>query len=331
MKTTAVVTERARVLVVDDSAVVRAVVKSCLSAYELEEAVDGTEALRKLKTETFDVVVTDLSMPGVDGFGVLAAAKALPNAPEVVILTGAQADDIQSALKALRLGAHDFLTKPPQRPGEVSLAVEKALEKKRLRDENARLLREMEALTRTDALTGVQNRRAFDASLAMEVARTRRNGSPLSVVVFDIDHFKKVNDTYGHPAGDQVLVAFAQVLTDTLRESDVVYRFGGEEFVAILPDTPLGGAYQAADRVLDECRRRSIPVDGQTLRITASAGVATVCGPDANAKGLLAKADGALYHAKRQGRDRAAMAGTGVSASATVAPAQAAFQMAAAH
>jgi two-component system cell cycle response regulator len=217
---------------------------------------------------------------------------------------------VESALKALRLGAHDFLTKPPSRPGEIAATVEKAVEKKRLREENRRLMREMEAMSRTDALTGLLNRRAFQGALETELARIRRNGGPLALVLFDIDHFKAVNDTHGHPAGDAVLAEFGRRLANTLRTTDLAFRFGGEEFAALLPDTTLGGGYQAADRVLEECRRASVPYGDVRIRITVSAGVAAANALDADAASLLARADRALYHAKRAGRDRAGIAGT---------------------
>jgi two-component system cell cycle response regulator len=201
--------------------------------YAVEEAENGEAAMRLLSRGTFDVIITDLRMPELDGFGVLAAVKRLGLSVEVIILTGAHAQDMSSAVRALRLGAHDYLTKPPASADEVILTVERAIEKKRLREANQRLLRELQSLSRTDGLTGVPNRRSFDAALAQEVARSHRHGDALALVMLDIDHFKKINDTHGHPGGDEVLRSFARTAARTLREGDVLFRYGGEEFVAL--------------------------------------------------------------------------------------------------
>src|SRR6266571_6758116 len=159
-------------LVGGDSRLVRTMVAMHLKSarYAVEEAEDGEAAMRLLSRGTFDVIITDLRMPELDGFGVLAAVKRLGLTVEVIILTGAHAQDMSSAVRALRLGAHDYLTKPPARADEVILTVERAIEKKRLREANHRLLRELQSLSRTDGLTGVPNRRSFDEALTQEIA-----------------------------------------------------------------------------------------------------------------------------------------------------------------
>jgi two-component system, cell cycle response regulator len=294
-----------RVLVADDSRVVRAVVAGYLrdAGYLVEEAQDGAEALERVAQTPFDVVVTDLQMPRLDGFGVLEGVKKLSAATEVIILTGAHAQDISTAIRALRLGAHDFLTKPPSGPDEVVLTVERAAEKKRLRDTNLRLLRDLESLSRTDPLTGARNRRAFDEALKTEVERSRRYGYPLSLVILDLDHFKAVNDRYGHPGGDAVLKTFAGIARGAVRESDAVYRYGGEEFAVLLPHTPLEGAQIAARRLVSHTAGASFPVAAD-LKMTVSAGVACFQGKPQGAADLIAAADAALYEAKRAGRNR---------------------------
>jgi two-component system, cell cycle response regulator len=299
--------DQPRVLVADDSRLVRTMVAGFLRAAGclVEEVVDGAAALQRVEQAEFDVVITDLQMPRLDGFGVLEAVRKLPDAPEVIILTGAHAQDVSSAIRALRLGAHDFLTKPPPGPDEVVLAVGRAVEKKRLRETNARLVRELESASLTDPLTGAQNRRAFDEALKTEVERTRRYGHPLSLVLLDLDHFKAVNDGYGHPAGDAVLRAFAGVARQALRVSDVLYRYGGEEFAALLPHTPLEGALIAAGRVVRAIASTRIDVGTATLEVTVSAGASCFSARAPTAAELIAAADAALYEAKRTGRNRA--------------------------
>jgi diguanylate cyclase (GGDEF)-like protein len=153
-------------------------------------------------------------------------------------------------------------------------------------------------------LTGLLNRRAFDAAVRGEVARARRYRVPLSLVLFDIDHFKMINDTYGHPAGDEVLRHFARVGSGVFREADALYRHGGEEFVALLPHTPAEGATLAGERLLAALRSSPVRVGGRRIQVTCSAGVAELGPDDQDAPSLLARADAALYRAKGAGRDQ---------------------------
>jgi two-component system cell cycle response regulator len=302
---------RGSVLVVDDSRLVRTVVSHHLKAagFSVDEADNGQTAMHILSKGSYDVIITDLNMPQLDGFGVLAAVKRLGLSVEVIILTGAHAQDMSSAVRALRLGAHDYLTKPPANADEVILTVERAVEKKRLRDENKRLLHELESLSRTDALTGVANRRSFDQALTQEMARARRYGSALGVVVLDIDHFKKVNDTHGHQGGDEVLRSFAKTVAGALREGDVLFRYGGEEFVALLPYADQAGALTAAERLVKAVAAAPIRVGSTVINVTTSAGVAALASSDADGLSLVARADGALYEAKRNGRNRVQASG----------------------
>jgi diguanylate cyclase (GGDEF)-like protein len=294
------------VLVVDDSRVVRAVVGHQLRAagYRVEEADNGVAALRRLQSEPFDVVVTDLRMPGLDGLGLLEAAKRRPEPPEVIVLTGTCSQDVDSAIRALRLGAHDYLSKPLPHPDAVVLAIERAVQKKRLADSNRQLIAELSALTRTDALTGALNRRAFDEDVAREAAMARRYGFPISLVLLDLDHFKRINDTEGHQAGDEVLRHFAGLSREATRETDVVYRYGGEEFALLLSHTPLEGALATARRVVALTAASPARPGARALRFTCSAGVASASGAEVTETDLLARADGALYRAKNEGRNR---------------------------
>lgn len=296
--------QRGRILVVDDSRLVRRVVADFLrkGGYVVDEAENGGIALSLLESAHYDVVITDLNMPGVDGFGVLEAVRNGSSGTEVIILTGAGANDAAVAVRALRLGAHDFLTKPPSGSAEVILTVERALEKKRLRDANAMLVRQLEALTRTDPLTGAANRRALDETLGREHTRARRYDLSLSVIVADLDHFKRVNDEHGHAAGDEVLKAFVQRAGEVFRQCDGLFRIGGEEFVIVLPHTDPEGALAAAQRLVDGVAGR--PLGPGLGTITVSAGVASARGKALAGFDLVAAADAALYQAKDAGRNR---------------------------
>jgi diguanylate cyclase (GGDEF)-like protein len=306
----ATVAGKGKALVVDDSRLVRAVITRYLRAggYQTDEADNGAAALKQIAEESYDVVISDLRMPELNGLELLAAVKRLSPDLEVIILTGTHSQDMSSAIQALRLGAHDYLTKPPASADEVVMTVDRAVEKKRLKESNQRLLRELEAMSRTDALTQVPNRRAFDQALPREVSRARRHGLGLSLLVLDIDHFKKVNDSVGHQGGDEILKGFARLVSTTLRECEVVYRFGGEEFVVILPHTDAAGARKAAERIVAAVSEKPMPAAGTSLAITTSVGVACLGPEDEAGEAVLARADAAVYEAKRSGRNRVVVA-----------------------
>ena len=299
----------ARVLIVDDSAVSLKLVEGILrsAGHEVVAASDGLEALEILSNSTFEVVVSDLSMPGLDGFQLLHAIRSSAEPPEVILLTGTATGDFDAAVRALRLGAHDYLVKPAH-PEELRLSVRHAAQTWRLRDENRRLLARLEEMVWTDSLTGLGNRRSFDAALAREVSRSRRYASPLALIVFDLDHFKRTNDRWGHSAGDEVLRSFARIATVSFGEADLLFRIGGEEFVALLPFSGADGALVAAENFLDAIRKASIAFGGSEISVTVSAGVASLETGDASAAAFLARADRALYVAKEGGRDRASAA-----------------------
>lgn len=294
-----------RILVVDDSALVRTIVARILTreGFDVRTAEDGTDALRLIRAEPFEAVVSDLSMPGLDGFDLLVAIRTLEVPPEVIFLSGARADDFTAAVRALRLGAHDFLTKPPLEEDLVR-SVSRAVETHRLREENRRLLLALERETRTDPLTGAGNRRAFAETTRLEMSRSRRYGSPLGLAVFDLDNFKRTNDTWGHAGGDRVLRAFAERARANQREGDALFRLGGEEFAILLPCTAVPGTVAAAERLLSDLRESPVPFGGESIPVTASAGVTGLEPGDRNIEDLLARADAALYVAKRSGRDR---------------------------
>ena len=183
------------------------------------------------------------------------------------------------------------------------LAAREAMEEKvRLRTlELEAANRALDLQARTDALTGLLNRRGFETQMAFALALARRSGRPLGLITLDVDHFKRVNDTYGHEAGDEVLHRLARALQTRLRDADVVARLGGEEFVALLPDTDLHSAQYFAQTLIAAFARAEDPVVG---RITVSAGVTALRGRDDSDKDMLRRADAALYEAKRQGRNR---------------------------
>jgi two-component system cell cycle response regulator len=292
------------VLVAEDSLVVRAVLRRHLEErdYNVVEADDGNAALRTCREIRPDVVLLDIEMPGLDGHQVLAALKADPELEEipVVFLTGrTSTDDI---VEGLRLGAHDYLKKPFE-ASELIARVSAAVRMKKLQDELRARNAELDLVSRTDSLTGLANRRQLVERLGEMGSASRRHDRLLGVLMLDIDHFKRVNDTAGHDAGDCVLREFATRLSRLPRVEDVIGRWGGEEFLALLPDTDFEGSRIFGERVIEAIAAKPFELpDGTRLGVTVSVGCSVEVAHDPER--LVANADAALYEAKAAGRNR---------------------------
>lgn len=296
-----------KILLVDDSpGDIRILANLLAGMGTLVFAINGEDALVKAAAEDFDVILLDVMLPDMDGFEVcrrlnLAQADAL--AP-VIFVTAL--DDVASEEKGLLLGALDYVSKPFV-PAVVRARVRNHVLLSRTAKALRRANRQLELLAALDPLTDVFNRRHFDAALQQELMRAQRTGKPLSVLLLDLDHFKAVNDTHGHAAGDAALVQAARAWQAELRAHDVIARAGGEEFAIVLPGADAPQARLVAERLLETTRRLRIPLpEGGSFGFTASIGVAAGCGCDASVgfEQVMASADRALYAAKRAGRDR---------------------------
>jgi two-component system, cell cycle response regulator len=296
------------VLLVEDSAAIRALVRRMLVAggHTVVEAARGADALALCREQQPDVVLLDVEMPGMSGWDVLAAMKADPGLRDVpvVFLTGRS--DTADMVDGLRLGAHDYLRKPGE-PTELLARVQAAARVKRLQDELRQRNEELDLVSRTDALTGLRNRRHVEEYLTKLVSLARRNVEPIAVLIVDIDHFKSVNDGHGHDAGDAVLREVAGRMVDSVRLEDMVGRWGGEEFLVVLPNTAAQGAAELAERLRqvvagEPCR---LP-DGGAVPVTISLGCAASVIDDAAT--LVRSADAAMYEAKESGRNRVVVA-----------------------
>jgi len=298
--------QRARVLVTDDDADAREALLEVLQPEcEVLTAADGEEALRLARDEHPDLVLMDLSMPRLDGLQALERIRADAATAEIpVIVVSARGEDSVKA-RALDLGAVDYLQKPFS-DRELRARVERTL---RL----ARSQTALRELAQTDPLTGLANLRAFRARVEDEVKRARRYRTPLTCVMADMDHLKSVNDELGHTVGDRAIAAVAAVMRTELRETDFGARYGGDEFVLLLPHTGADEGRVLAERVCARLRDTVLEVAGRRIPIGASFGVA--CLPDdssdAGAETLVRAADAALYRAKRAGRGRVAVATPG--------------------
>ena len=261
------------------------------------KAENGEKGLALLEENAIDVVLCDLHMPGMNGFELLQKMydnKDLRDIP-VIIITGHE--DQKEKIRGLDLGASDYVTKPFD-PAELIARVKVQLKIKILQDS-------LKELANTDSLTKLCNRRCMFEILTREKDRSLRTGKPLSLAMIDIDHFKKVNDTYGHSLGDKVLIEFANQLELSLRPYDQAARFGGEEFAMILPETSLEQAAQISERVRKEVSELSFADELKDMRLTISIGVAPFPSPDIDTlDDLIREADHALYRAKETGRNR---------------------------
>jgi two-component system cell cycle response regulator len=298
-----------RVLIVDDNAMIRNEIKAVLMRdggfTHFMEAADGLTAFKTIMETPPDLVLCDLVMPGFDGLkflGLKASRKELEQIP-VIMLTAE--DDLDRKAEILERGASDYVTKPFHEK-ELLARVRIHTKLKRLQDELREMNARLEALSVTDALTGLANRRLLITRLDEEVRRARRTKVPLAVVMIDIDHFKEVNDTYGHPMGDVVLRNIGAMLNVSLRATDLAARYGGEEFTLVLPYTDLVAALQVAETLRQKFAAMDHPLGDATIRKTVSMGVSAREGqagaPDAEE--LLKRADEALYRAKQGGRNR---------------------------
>jgi diguanylate cyclase (GGDEF)-like protein len=304
-----------RVLVVDDDAATRSHLTAALRelGHVPIDACDGFDALRKLAAEQVDVLLCDWIMPSLDGAELCRRVRAARRSTYtyVILLTGLA--DRAHLVEGLHAGADEYLTKPldfDELAARLVCAERVLSHDRRIVRQNARLRhdsqREMRA-ARTDPLTRLGNRRGLEEDLATLFGRASRYGHRYCAVLADVDRFKAYNDRYGHLAGDEALRGVARAMTYTLREGDAIYRYGGEEFLAILPEQSLGDAAIAVERVREAVARLAIVHDGNPPRgvITISAGIAElVLGPGASPKTWLACADAALYRAKAAGRDR---------------------------
>ena len=291
-----------RILVAEDSLVIRTVVADQLEeeGYEVVQAVDGHAALLECSATRPDAVLLDIEMPGLDGHQVLARLRADPELSDipVVFLTGRTSTDDMVA--GLRAGAHDYLKKPFE-PAELLARIGGAVRIKRLQDELRVRNEELDRLSRIDALTALYNRRHIDEQLNRLVHAAHRHEQPLAVLILDIDHFKRVNDVEGHPAGDRVLKEFAARLVAVVRTDDIVGRWGGEEFVVLAPQTDETGALSLGERLRAAVADGPFDLGDHAIPVTVSIGCSV--GTD-GARDLVDRADVALYRSKEEGRDR---------------------------
>lgn len=291
-----------RILAVDDSELMHRLLRTRLQLEQVEIhcALTGEEGLRLAAELQPEVMLLDIDLDGIDGFEVLQQLKENPRTRDIAVIFISASCETMDRVRCLDLGAVDFIPKPFEM-AELKARVRSAIRVQQL-------LRMLSQRAQLDGLTALWNRAYFDQRLVAECAESKRHGKSVALVMCDIDHFKSVNDRFGHPFGDEVLALFASILSGG-RASDVPCRYGGEEFGVILPATTIAEAVEVAERfrrTFEEHQWRRHP----DLVLTASFGVAELAllPADAVPADLLAQADAALYASKRSGRNRVSTA-----------------------
>ncbi|MCA9311216.1 MAG: diguanylate cyclase [Phycisphaerales bacterium] len=301
-------------LLIDDQPAIHRLLAVKLRNEELEflTAFCGEEGLELAREQQPSLILLDLNMPETTGFEVLKSLKGNTETMEIPVIIVSGSADSADKVRAFELGAMDYVCKPFDVP-ELRARIQSAIKLHRL-------MKMLEQRAQIDGLTGLWNRAYFDKRLGIELNTHRRSNRPLALVLCDLDHFKKLNDNFGHPAGDAVLQGFASILNRELRSSDVACRYGGEEFALILPDTSCEDAVRACDRIrlaIEAKRWKSYP----EMAATASFGVAHSGNATLQTGAAwIEAADGSLYDAKGSGRNRVHVHGAGLAAGGDLTP-----------
>jgi two-component system cell cycle response regulator len=295
-----------RVLIVDDrKSSYERMMKTLASEHTVAVHADPNKALFHAAEGNYDLLIVSLGMQNFDGLRLCSQVRSLERTRSLPILAVAEADNNQQLVRGLEIGINDYLIRPIDK-NEMLARVRTQIKKKRyterLRD-NVQMSIEMAI---TDALTGLFNRRYMETHLATLVEQASARGKPIAVLVVDIDYFKRVNDSHGHDAGDDVLHEFALRIRKAIRNIDLACRYGGEEFVIVMPETNMAVATMVAERLRRRIASEPFTVQNgaRSLEITISIGIAALDGVGDNAAAILKRADTALYRAKRDGRNR---------------------------
>jgi two-component system cell cycle response regulator len=290
------------ILIVDDDLAIKESVEEYLTlmSYEVKSAQNAWEAMDILKGFKAEVVLTDIMMQGMDGLELTRLIKEKYDT-DVMVMTGYSAD--YSYEEAINAGASDFIFKP-FRFEELDLRIKRVLRESTFKKERAKLLAEMEQLAITDALTGLYNSRQFFHQIKQEIKRYDRYSRALSLLILDIDFFKQYNDTWGHLEGDEVLQRIGHIINSHMRSMDTAYRYGGEEFAILLPETGLKRACVVGERIKDYVAQEKFePAEGEYQTVTVSLGAAEIKEGE-SFTAFIKRADVALYKSKESGRNK---------------------------
>ena len=289
------------ILIVDDDSSVRDAMEEFLrmSKFRISSASSGETALEILKKNNVDLVITDILMPGMDGLELTDIIKR-DHDSDVIVITGYSED--YSYEEAISKGASDFIFKPV-RFEELLLRIKRVLRERRLSKDRAQMLIKLKQMAITDGLTKLYNSRYFYTQIEMEIDRMNRYHHPLALLLLDIDNFKNYNDTFGHLDGDKVLLRLGEIIKKCLRAMDTAYRYGGEEFTVLLPETAIEEAVTVAQRIQSKLLSEEfVSMSGEKNRITLSVGV-TEYSPKEDPVSFILRADKAMYLSKSKGKN----------------------------
>ncbi len=299
-----------RILVIEDRPSAAERVQSALSAFHaVEVESDAQQAVARAAEGDFDAVVVSLSIQGQDGLRLCSQLRSLERTRNVSVLLMGEVEDRERILRGLEIGAHDFLVRPIDR-NELLARVRTQVRRKRFTERLRDSVQSSMEMAVMDQLTGLHNRRFMDNRLSVMFDESALRARSLSLLVLDIDHFKSVNDSWGHDAGDEVLREFADRVRACTRGIDLVARMGGEEIVVVLPDTGRDAAYRVAERIRERVESAPFAVQNNTrdIKVTVSVGVSNRRAGDASSADMMKRADDALYRAKANGRNRVIVA-----------------------
>jgi diguanylate cyclase (GGDEF)-like protein len=309
--------EKLTILVADDEPINRTLIQRRLerAGYYIVTAENGRAAVEAATSGLPDLIILDVMMPLMDGLEACRLIKENEATRDIPVIFLSARDETDVKVSGLTLGANDYISKP-FKAEELLARVEVAIRLKRERDqlrlsaEQARVTAEIaQERAMTDPLTGLLNRYGLQRILSHEYAEARRYARPLSCLMIDLDNFKLINDAFGHAVGDAALRQVAAILTQAVRRSDMVSRYGGDEFLALLPETDLEGAEALAEKVRAAAATEAFGEAGLRFQLTLSIGAATLTDQESG-NDMIVRADMALYEAKEQGRNRVGKAGT---------------------
>jgi two-component system, cell cycle response regulator len=297
-----------RILIIDENEEQTERLKSALGEnYAISTERDPEVALGRARSGDFDLIIVNLSIEGMDPLRLCSSIRSFEETRLTPILGVVRQGDTRKLVRALDLGVNDYLTRPIDR-NELTARVATQLRGKRYVDQLRSSFQASLEMAVTDQLTGLYNRRYLASHISAMFDRANWTSRPLSTMILDIDHFKRINDTYGHDAGDKVLKEFADCVSRSVRGIDLACRYGGEEFLVAMPDTDTAFAMIVAERLRQEIANKKFIINGgrDSIEVTVSIGIATTeNGPeDDNSQKLIKRADEALYEAKSSGRNR---------------------------
>ncbi len=291
-------------LVEDNLRAAQNIAQTLETVHQVEVEADIQHALLKLPEEKYDLLIVSLNLQGADGLRLCSQVRSLNRIRHLPILTIIDPGENARLLRGLEMGINDYLMRPIEK-NEMLARVRTQIKRKQYSDYLENRIEEKVEMAITDALTGLYNRHYMERHMQALITQAAQTEKPLSLLVTDIDYFKSINDTYGHDAGDRVLKEFGARIKEDARSMDLICRFGGEEFVIVMPDTNRAKAYSVAERLRKSIAEKPFEVEeGVEVEITASMGISTLESGDDNAKLLFKRADKAVYQAKRDGRNR---------------------------